>query len=211
MKTFYRRTFPHYQFDHSYYFVTFRLFNSLPIDIIQMLKGKYRKSESQIIRSVDESRRYSELYNLQKKYFGIYDRYLDKSESCTNYLADERIAKIVSDTLFFKDSIDYDLICYCIMPNHVHMLLWIEWLMKPFYKIMQSIKRFSSRKSNLIINRSGTFWEEENYDHIVRDREEYIKIVKFILTNPLRAGLVSKADDWEWIYCKYDMKKYKLI
>ena len=67
---------------------------------------------------------------------------------------------------------------------------------------MQSIKRYSSRESNLIINRQGRFWHEENYDHIVRNQEELDKIINYIMQNPVKAGLVKNAEDWKWRYLK---------
>ena len=68
---------------------------------------------------------------------------------------------------------------------------------------MQSLKRHTSRQSNIVLNKSGTFWEEESYDHIVRDEIELLRIMKYILNDPVKAGLVKNAFDWKWSYNKY--------
>ncbi|MEI8059975.1 MAG: hypothetical protein WCG67_07450, partial [Ferruginibacter sp.] len=67
------------------------------------------------------------------------------------------------------------------------------------YKLMQSHKSFTAKKCNLILQRTGAFWEPESYDHIVRPGE-FDKIVNYILANPVKAGLVKKWEDWQWSF-----------
>lgn len=59
---------------------------------------------------------------------------------------------------------------------------------------MQSIKGYSAREANRLLNRKGQFWEPESYDHEVRDLNEFWRIVRYILRNPVKARL---ADTWE--------------
>lgn len=202
-KIFYRRNLPHFQVEYSYYFVTFRLLNSLQKEIIGKLKNYYLCNKNSILKYQNEDLRTKKLYELQKKYFGIFDKHLDENKECINYLCEPRIAKIVAEAIHYRDGNDYDLICFCIMPNHVHMLVFVKRFVKPFYKTMQSLKRHTSRESNKIINRSGAFWHEESYDHIVRNRQEYYNLINYIMNNPVKAGLVERAVDWKWKYCKF--------
>jgi len=202
IKPYYRRNLPHFQIEYSYYFVTYRLYNSLDIKIVNELKNYYKQNKNSILRIKDPVNRSEKLYELQKRYFGKFDYYLDTNKECINYLCLPEIAGICAESIKFWDKIDYELLCYCIMPNHVHMLVYVERFLKPFYKTMQSIKRYSSRESNLIINRQGRFWHEENYDHIVRNQEELDKIINYIMQNPVKAGLVKNAEDWKWRYLK---------
>jgi REP element-mobilizing transposase RayT len=70
---------------------------------------------------------------------------------------------------------------------------------------MHSIKRHTAYEANLILNRSGDFWQHESYDHIVRDDAEFERIVKYVLYNPVKADLVKEQADWKWSYCKHGM------
>lgn len=203
MKTFYRRNLPHFQFDFSYYFITFRLYNSLQKEIVESLKKYYSDNKNRITKIKDEELKSIRLYELQKRYFGLFDRHLDTNKECINYLSDPRIARIVVESIGYRDGKDYETISYCIMPNHVHLLIFVERFVKPLYRIMQSLKRHTGRESNKIINRTGSFWNEESYDHIVRSPTELKNIINYIMSNPVKAGLVVDECDWKWSYCKY--------
>lgn len=203
MKTFYRRNLPHLQFDYSYFFITFRLFTSLPKEVVEGLKKYYLDNKSRVLKIKDNKLKSVKLYELQKRYFGIFDRHLDNNKECINYLSDPRIANIVKESIMFRDGTDYDTVSYCILPNHVHLLIYVERFVKPLYKILQTLKRYTARESNKIINRTGSFWHEESYDHIVRNRTELKNIINYIMTNPVKAGLVKNESDWKRSYCKY--------
>ena len=69
---------------------------------------------------------------------------------------------------------------------------------------MQSLKRQTARKSNIVLGREGTFWQDESYDHVIRDNGEFERIVNYVLENPVKAGLASKWEDWPWTFCKSD-------
>lgn len=197
---FYRRHLPHYQLDNSYYFITYRLVNSLSLNLINTLKEEYFYEKKMILRLINIFEREEQLYNLQKMYFGKFDYHLDRSLRCVNYLSDDRIAKIVCDAMMFLDGKDYSLISYCVMPNHVHMLIHVERFLKPLYKIMQSLKRYTARESNKIINLSGHFWQQESYDHIVRNSNELKNIINYITNNPFKAGIIDNSEMWKWNY-----------
>jgi len=66
--------------------------------------------------------------------------------------------------------------------------------------IMQSLKGNTARKCNLALGRCGTFWEHESFDHVVRNQEEWGRIVDYVLNNPVKAGLVKNWQDWKWSY-----------
>ena len=54
-----------------------------------------------------------------------------------------------------------------------------------------------------MLGRNGRFWQEESYDHIIRDEAELNRIRQYILYNPVKAGLVDNPEDWPWNYSKY--------
>lgn len=119
------------------------------------------------------------------------------------WLEKKEIAEIVKRDLHYYDGKDYQLLAYCIMPNHVHMVLVIMNHDKPFYAILQSLKRHSAREANKTLNRVGNpFWHEESYDHVVRNSDELNRVIRYVLDNPVKAGLVKNWDDWKYNYFK---------
>jgi REP element-mobilizing transposase RayT len=63
---------------------------------------------------------------------------------------------------------------------------------------MHSLKSFTAQEANKLIGRAGAFWEAESYDHVVRTRVEFHRIVAYVLNNPVKAGLVRRWQDWPW-------------
>jgi len=66
--------------------------------------------------------------------------------------------------------------------------------------IMESFKGYTAFECNKILHRKGQFWHHENYDHVIRNQEELIRIVKYILNNPVKVGLCKRPDEWKWNY-----------
>ena len=90
----------------------------------------------------------------------------------------------------------YELAAYVVMSNYFHVLLLPR--ISPS-RLMQSLKGATARQANLILGRSGdAFWQAESYDHWVRDAEEYRRITRYIEENPVKAGLVQRAEDYPW-------------
>jgi putative transposase len=75
------------------------------------------------------------------------------------------------------------------MANHVHILIYPEATLS---RITKAIKSLSAHQANAILGRSGhRFWQDESYDHWVRDPRELENIVRYIEKNPVAAGLVK--------------------
>ncbi len=70
--------------------------------------------------------------------------------------------------------------------------------------IMHSIKRHAARQCNVILGRTGPFWEDENYDRYARDHREWRNMVNYTLNNPVKAGLVKEWSQWRWSWHKTD-------
>jgi putative transposase len=71
-------------------------------------------------------------------------------------------------------------------------------------RIMHSLKGGSARECNLILSRRGQFWEHENFDHVIREGKLH-KAIRYVLNNPVKAGLVRSWKDWRWNYCRSDL------
>jgi REP element-mobilizing transposase RayT len=104
----------------------------------------------------------------------------------------------------------YELVAFCIMPNHVHLLIRSfvnitaehqgKTAKYPLADTLRLIKGSTARECNLTLGRSGKFWHHESYDHYVRDEEEFERIIKYILNNPVKAGLVKEWNQWKFTY-----------
>ena len=201
---FYRRNLPHITINEKAYFITFWLNKAIPTNVMIMFKYKYDLEFKVLSKLKNEIEKKKKIYDLQKKYFGIFDNYLDRSENNVKWLSDIRIANIVRESILYRDKRDYELLCYNIMPNHVHLVIYVERFVKPLHKILQSLKRHTARQSNIVLNRTGNpFWHPESYDHFVRDHLELSRIIDYTIKDPVKANLITRLEDWNWSYSKY--------
>ncbi|GJM35463.1 MAG: hypothetical protein DHS20C18_44640 [Saprospiraceae bacterium] len=155
--------------------------------------------------------------NLRVKFFQEYDNLLDKMLQGPTFLKIPEIANLVQENLQTFDEELYDLIAYCIMPNHVHLLIdtsiqfpkiWngenLEQLkITPLMQIMKRIKGPTAVYANRFLNKSGKFWHRESYDRLIRDKKELNNTIAYILENPVKARLVKNWQDWPFSFYKY--------
>jgi putative transposase len=223
-REYYHRHLPHWQPTGATFFVTFRLKGTLPLEVIQALKEE-REREKKEVTKLPEDEQIKQNYLDDRRYFGKWDNLLDKAELGPRWLSQPEIAEIIKEALHYRNGREYDLFAFCIMSNHVHVVFKpliskSDWqsdlspehrlgcqsdLQTPLSKIMQSLKRHTARKTNIVLGREGAFWQDESYDHVIRDSGEFERIVNYVLENPVKAGLVSKWEDWTWTFCKSDI------
>ena len=224
-RSYYRRKLPHIQPKEGTFFVTYRLFGSIPKPVIKEFKEDFDLAISQLEKDCFEKNEkpYNHLpievqnklhsifqkkkIDLQKLFFKNIDDYLDQLLNPPYWLQQPEIAKLNQDALHFYDGKRYDLKSYCIMPNHIHALFTLLPDAPPLEKVMQNLKSYTARKGNVILDRvgQGKFWEEESYDHILRINE-FERVVLYILNNPVKAKFVKDRKDWKWTYLKEDIK-----
>ncbi len=201
---FYRRRLPHIHPTSATFFITSRLAGSLPKNVINELREEQFNRAWRLESVKDEEERHRLISALHERYFGHFDEYVDRVSTGPRWLADPRIAALVQEALQFRDGKVFDLICYTIMPHHVHMLILVQRSGTSLNKILQSLNRRTAREANKILNRRGAFWHHESYDHVVRDEAELGRIIEYILYNPVNAGLCREPSEWKWSYLKPD-------
>lgn len=205
-KPFYRKNLPHIQPPGAILFVTFRLADSLPRHLIRQLLEEREAVEKQIA-ALPTTQQQAERYRAHKKQFAKWDRYLDHADSGPMWLKETAVAQLVTNSLHHLDGKQYDLDSYSVMSNHVHLLIQPLQQENGRYhaiaRIMHSLKGYTATEANKILGRNGRFWQEESYDHIVRDEAELNRIRQYILYNPVKVGLVENPEDWPWSYSKY--------
>ena len=217
IKTFYRNRLPHLVPIGATFFVTFRLADSLPLKVLTQIKKEYEFKIQQLYSEQPKNYQWL-IQKTHKQFYAKFDNQLDRSLFGECHLKNPEIAKTVTDKLRELDGELYDLHAYCIMPNHVHLLIdTFQQLLEPdgtskeeipkdyiqLDMIMKRIKGSTARTANLQLNRSGTFWQKDSYDHFVRNEREWRNIVAYILNNPVKAKLVDNWNDWDYTYCKY--------
>lgn len=200
----------------------------MPVAVIQRLKEERDKELEKIAEYSDEETRREKYKTLQSQYFGKFDKLRDGAAYGPAWLKDDCVAQIVKEILHLYDKKSYDLICYSIMSNHVHIAFTpiVENVTRSeassnntakankheanasYYivtKILQQVKSKTALKCNKFLHRSGAFWQHESYDHVVRNDKELLRIVNYILNNPVKAGLCEKREDWKWNYCNFEL------
>ena len=201
-KIYYRRELPHWIPPGSTIFVTWHLFGSLPKHCIEKITALRTRLEQQPI-STDVDPIDWKLQN-RKRLFSLYDRLLDQATSGPTWLKIPEIASIVQHALTVKYSSFYELWSYCVMSNHCHALLKPKIqpnAVEPyaFETIMKRIKGYTAKEANVILGRTGqSFWQDESFDHWIRNPQEFNRVVSYIENNPVKVGLVENAELWEW-------------
>ncbi|MBN1515109.1 transposase [Candidatus Sumerlaeota bacterium] len=183
---------PHWRQDRATYAITNRLYDSLPADVVQ----RYQFERNHIIQTAKQLNRglsIQEQRRLDRLFSERIEAYLDAGQGDC-WLARPEIAQIVKDAIFHFEGRRYAIIAWCIMPNHWHVML------QPIpphelSQILHSWNSFSAKQCNKLLGRTGTFWQGEPYDHIVRDEEDYYNQVQYILNNPASAQLRA----WPWV------------
>ena len=210
-RDYYHRKLPHIQPLNGTFFVTYRLYGSLPVIVRKQLLEDFESDKHRLF--LESKANPEALDELHRRYFARFDTVLDKTTYGPLHLQTDAIAELTAKALHHWDTQHIDLIAFCIMPNHVHAVFTLQNVLtesgqpNSLDRLMQSLKSFSGRKANELLNLTGKFWGEESYDRLVRDDGELIRIVRYVLNNPVKAGLCSDWKEWKWCYVKpeYDM------
>jgi REP element-mobilizing transposase RayT len=176
---------PHFDQPRLVQSLAFRLHDAVPESVIQSWKAELNWIENLAATDPRE-------IMLQK----LILRYEDTGYGAC-WLRDERIAARVEDALLHFDDQRYRLIAWCVMPNHVHVLIetWESW---PLAGVLHSWKSYTAHAANQILGRSGEFWFREYFDRFIREDRHFVNAVKYIEENPVKAGLVRASEKWRW-------------
>lgn len=189
----YKRRLPHWRQEGATYFVTFRLADSIPQQHLQALKRWRRLWE----RENPEPRTDDQWKALAREITNKTEHWLDEGYGECVFRRSE-VADLMQESLLKFQDERFLTSCFVVMPNHVHVV------MKPLGEhdletILKNMKGFVSRRTNILTGRSGTLWEEESYDRIIRDEEHLYRVIQYIGRNPSKAGLCD-ADYVLWLH-----------
>jgi putative transposase len=112
-------------------------------------------------------------------------------------LKDPTIAALVENAMLHFDGDRYRLLAWCIMPNHVHVVVEpIEG--NRLGAIVQAWKSFTAHQANNVLRRNGPFWHKDYFDRFIRDEGHLARTIDYVENNPVKAGLASTANSWSW-------------
>lgn len=188
---------PHWEVNNGVYFLTFRLADSLPSDLLEQWKSELgllksgKDSEHQSLNRSEE-RRLRELLSEKVQ------THLDHGKGeC--HLHNPQIAELVSDSLMHFEGERYDQYAWTVMPNHAHTV----FRPKDEYRmsdLVESWKRFTGRRANRELGRDGRFWQRGYFDRLIRDQADFLEKVRYTFRNPAEAGL----EEWEFRWIRHD-------
>ncbi|MDD2942876.1 MAG: transposase [bacterium] len=182
---YYHHSKPHFDSSEVIQFITFRLVDSLA----QVELAKLEES----VRLLPEKRR---IIVKQK----TIQNWLDAGRGCCA-LQNPELAFHLKCALCLHNHLRYDLLAWCIMPNHAHVLIRPR---APLGIILKSWKSFTSRwamanneRLKLGISGSG-LWMSDYFDRYIRSEEHLSSTINYIHNNPVTAGLCCRPEDWQW-------------
>ena len=126
----------------------------------------------------------------------IVDKYEDAGYGQC-FLRNPGVAGMVQDAMKHLDGKQYSLLEWCIMPNHVHMLVQLAEDTS-LSNVMYTLKSYTAKQANKLLHRQGHFWGREYFDRYIRDYEHYKRVVNYIANNPVKACLVDSVEQWPW-------------
>jgi REP element-mobilizing transposase RayT len=157
-------------------FVTFRLADSYPAAL--------RAEWEHLLQIEDDRQRRTRI-----------EAYLDKGRGeC--WLRRTGIACLMEESLFLFHGRRYELRAWVIMPNHVHVL--VKAVANSLSTIVGNWKKHTARLANRLLGLNGTFWAADYWDTFMRDSSHEETTVRYIESNPCKAGLVLDPRSWRW-------------
>jgi REP element-mobilizing transposase RayT len=200
---------PHFDGTNVQQNITFHLADSLPRAVVQRM-------EKELEQLPDHERTLSR----RKRLHALLDAGIG---SCC--LRDPANARLMQQAFFHGDGERYHLLAWVVMPNHVHVLIepvagWAldrilhSWKSFTAHAILKATDReedqrlvgddppgiagVPSASTSSIRKPSRQFWHREYWDRFIRDEAHYRNVIDYLHQNPVKAGLVTRPEDWPW-------------
>ena len=113
---------------------------------------------------------------------------------------------IVIKTLLFHAGKKYSLFACVVMSTHVHLILEPLKNSPDSYfslgQIVHSIKSYSANEIAKHLKKNDFIWLDERYDRVIRNDDELFEEMSYIVNNPVKDGLVTRPEDYKWLFCK---------
>lgn len=182
-----KQVLPHWRQAGTTYFVTSRLADSMPQNVLDQWRAKrdtwLHEHQATSLEDLAEEFR----LDYQRLFTDRFHELLDAGYGdCV--LSKPECAAILTGKLIEGHDTCFELGAWCVMPNHLHALV-TPARGSVLGEIVQHWKGGSSFAINRLIGRRGALWLAEPFDHIVRSAEQWRRLSVYVAENPLKAGL----------------------
>lgn len=110
---------------------------------------------------------------------------------------DPRLAQeVIASLHWLRQHRGVHLYAYCLMPDHLHLLLQSSDG-AGLGSVIGQMKRYTTHRS-WQYGYQGALWQARFYDHLLRSHEDLLRIVRYILANPVRRGLSLTAEEYPY-------------
>ncbi len=172
---------PHFDGGEIAQAITFRLGDSLPQTVLKAWREELSRENA---ANTDAA--------LRRRI----ESYLDQGHG-SSWLKDARVASMVQQALLHFDGSRYKLSAWVVMPNHLPLIL-IPNAEYQLSGILHSLKSYTAHEANRILGREGQFWQDDYFDRYIRDAKHFAAAVAYVESNPVKAGLCRRIDDWPY-------------
>lgn len=176
-------------------FLTFRLWDSLPAAVVRAYAEERRIFERRLAREGTTAELLRDARSLFSEHI---ETALDGGIGAC-LLRRPEAAELVLETIRHFDDERYVVHAACVMPNHVHAVITPA----PNFElssITHSWKSFTANQLQRRLGHQGPVWQDETYDHIIRNQAEFDHYIRYTLDNPAKAHRL----DWPYVHCGLD-------
>ncbi|MCO7522675.1 MULTISPECIES: transposase [unclassified Pseudomonas] len=114
------------------------------------------------------------------------------------FAQDTDFQRYLADLRELKDAFGVNVYAYCLMTNHVHLLLVPDDACAGLSQLMKTLAARATRYRNRLEGRSGTLWESRFKSSIVQSDTYLLACCRYIELNPVRARMTAEAGDYPW-------------
>ncbi|MBI2428361.1 MAG: transposase [Ignavibacteriales bacterium] len=143
------------------------------------------------------------------EYFHVYNRGVERKEIFFNERNFTYFIRRMTDAL---DPTEIEIVAYCLMPNHFHLLLF-QKEPEGITKFVRSVCDGYAKAINKERSRTGHLFEGKYKIKQIESDDYLLHLSRYIHLNPVRAQLVSQAEEWEFSSCReyFEMRENKII
>jgi REP element-mobilizing transposase RayT len=178
-----RNRLPHWEQKGATYFVTFRLADALPAELLRA----WEEERARWLEWHPEPWAPELEREYHERFSGAIERTADEGHGeCL--LRDPESARLVGAALAHFEGERCDQLAWVVMPNHVHVVFGLRppWTLN---KLLQSWKGFTARSLNKLHGRTAGVWQRDYFDRLIRDERHFANVVRYIRNNPVKANL----------------------
>lgn len=133
-------------------------------------------------------------YNMNS-YHHLYNKCVNKDKI---FFEDNDYNYFMRKITEYKEKYEIRINCFCLLPNHFHLFVKQLTISKSIGKFISDLTNTYTKAINKKYGRTGVLLEGTTKSKLITDEEYFLWLCKYILTNPVKAGLVNKPDKWKY-------------